>query len=236
MIHHESSRKAMENNKKEIFQNIVQIQENERKRIAEELHDVTLQSLVHITHQVELAILYLDEDTNKTKLELAKVKQNIKDLMDDTRKVIYNVRPMSFDDLGFIDALKYEIKKLNDSSKIEFSYSFDESVHIDDSLIKLSLYRCVQECLQNCIKHSDATKVLVEIKRDEYTPYIIISDNGIGMDYESMKNTLYNHFGLSMCRERISAIGGTMEIDSKPGEGTTIRFIAKDMLLLEQLA
>jgi two-component system sensor histidine kinase DegS len=212
----------MEN--KDIIFNIVQIQENERKRIAGEIHDTSLQSLVHISHQVELASLHIDNDPVKAKDLMGEIRKGLKDLIDETRNVIFNLRPMSFDDLSFTDATASYIKKLNDQSSINYTYDF-EDVSQEIPVVRLSLYRCVQECLKNCEKHSQAKNVHVSIFKKNDRLHIVIIDDGKGFDVDSIPGTEQNHFGLSLIKERIDAFGGEVIISSSPGKGTKITLI-----------
>ena len=92
----------MENDRLEILS----MQEAERKRIAEDLHDTTVQDLVHLSQQLELAILYLDKDTIQTKKELFEARNNIKKIIEDMRETIYDLRPMAFDDIGWESAIE----------------------------------------------------------------------------------------------------------------------------------
>ena len=82
------------------------MQEAERKRIAEELHDTTVQDLVHLSQQLELANMYLNQDINLSRIELAKAKKHIKKIIEDMRGTIYDLRPMAFDDIGWKSAIE----------------------------------------------------------------------------------------------------------------------------------
>ena len=89
------------------------MQETERKRIADDLHDTTVQDLVHLSQQLELATMYLNQDVNQTRLELMSAKKYIKKIIEDMRGTIYDLRPMAFDDIGWnaaIDKLKKDFK------------------------------------------------------------------------------------------------------------------------------
>ena len=92
---------------------ILNIQEEERQRIAMELHDTSLQTLAHVIHQVDLAGIYMEKDIVRSKLELAEVKQNIKVVIEEIRNTIFDLRPMSFDDLGIEETIQRYIEYIN---------------------------------------------------------------------------------------------------------------------------
>ena len=101
---------------------ILDIQEKERQRIARDLHDSSLQNLSHLLHNVELSSLYVDEDPVKAKLELAVVNSRLKSIIQEIRDTIFDLRPMTFDDLGLKEAFERLVYKLRESSKFNITY------------------------------------------------------------------------------------------------------------------
>ena len=85
---------------------ILTIQEDERKRIARDLHDTSLQNLAHLIHKIELSSMYIDVDPNQAKLELASVNKKLREIIDEIRSILFDLRPMTFDDLGLKAALE----------------------------------------------------------------------------------------------------------------------------------
>lgn len=195
---------------------ILSMQEAERKRIAEDLHDTTVQDLVHLSQQLELAILYLNKDINQTKIELSEARNNIKKIIEDMRETIYDLRPMAFDDIGWesaIENLKNNLEEKNDINVIFDICNIDNC----DSLIKITIYRIIREACQNILKHANASKMVVSMK--EYTNNIslMIMDDGIGIgEYDRM-----NHFGLSMVKEKVGLLSGRLSIFTNEN-GTTL--------------
>ena len=148
-------------------------QEMDRKRIASELHDTSLQDLTHIIHQIELSSLYIDIDPIKAKLELEDVNNQIRRVIQDIRNTIFNLRPMSFDDLGLSEAIDQYIDFL------QKKYAIDIFVHVDDIEYldikkKLNIYRIIHECLMNSAKHADANKIELLLKDEKAEIYISI--------------------------------------------------------------
>lgn len=203
---------------------VLEIQEKERQRIARDLHDSSLQNLTHLIHKVELSSLYIDQDPVKAKLELATIGKNLRKVIEDIRNNIFDLRPMSFDDLGIKETIEKMLLMINQDRHFKIETDIEDiKSYSDDSknkAILLSIYRIIQECVQNSIKHSQGNIIKVSLK-DKIDSYeIIIQDNGIGFDVnEAVKKD--NHFGLSVIKERVSLLNGRIEIDTK--KGTFIR-------------
>ena len=180
---------------------VLDVQEKERQRIARDLHDSSLQNLTHLVHKVELSSLYIDQDPIKAKLELATVEQGLRKVIDDIRNRIYDLRPMSFDDLGLKETLLKLFSSLNQDGKFNIETDIDEiDINVSDSITELALiniYRIIQECVQNSINHSNGNKIRVTLRNEDNVYSIIIQDNGIGFDLkEAVKKN--RHFGLSV--------------------------------------
>lgn len=198
---------------------ILSIQEEDRKRIARDLHDTSLQNLTHLIHQIELSGLYIDQDPIHAKLELSLVNKKIREIIDEIRNTIFNLRPMTFDDLG----LKAVFERLADSINEDKQYEIEldvEDVSCETNIILVTIYRVVHECLNNIVKHAEATKISLSCRCIENNCHIIISDNGKG--FSDMTDDGTKHFGIFCMKERIKLLGGKIYIDSSPERGTTI--------------
>ena len=199
---------------------VLDMQECERQRIARDLHDTSLQNLAHLVHKIELASMYIDKDPLQAKLELVTVNKNLKTIIEEIRNTIFDLRPMSFDDLGLkesFERLFYKLKELNPA--FEFDIQIEE-IKSDNDLILLNIFRIVQEAGLNAIKHSEATKINVVVKQEGNTCKILVSDNGIGFTEESIED---NHFGISIMKERVRLLSGNININSTESDGTEIR-------------
>lgn len=199
------------------------IQEKERQRIARDLHDTSLQNLTHLVHKLELASMYIDKDPLQAKLELATISKNLKDVIEEIRNTIFDLRPMSFDDLGLKESFERLFAKLKDANKaFDFDIIIDE-VSCENSLVLITIFRVVQEACSNAICHSCGNKLKVRIKREDTSVNIYIADNGCGFTAEDVKQKSDKHFGITVMKERINILGGNIVIDSIPGKGTEIR-------------
>lgn len=204
---------------------ILDIQEKERQRIARNLHDSSLQNLSHLVHNVELSSMYVDEDPIRAKLELAVVNSRLKSIIQEIRDTIFDLRPMTFDDLGLKEAFERLVYKLRESSKLNITY-YVEDINCSNSLILMTIFRIIEECLNNAIKHSKGTNICFELKRNSDDDcMIIVSDNGISFNCDDVLFSEDRHFGLCILKERVELLSGTMEINSKPEHGTIIKII-----------
>lgn len=199
------------------------IQEKDRQRIARDLHDTSLQNLAHLIHKIELSSMYIDKDPVQAKLELACVNKNMKAIIDDIRNTIFDLRPMSFDDLGFSDMLQDFINKLRDRYKVEVNSEID-IISSNNNILLISLYRVIRECCLNAMEHSECKNLYVKVK-DNYSKQTIdieIRDDGIGFNVEESSAMVSNHYGLKIMKERIELLGGQISIKSGYGQGTDI--------------
>ncbi len=199
------------------------IQEKDRQRIARDLHDTSLQNLAHLIHRIELSSMYIDKDPIQAKLELASINKNMKSIIEDIRNTIFDLRPMSFDDLGFTDMLNDFLRKLQDRYKIQVNSEID-NIQSSNQILLISLYRVIKECCLNAMEHSECQLLIVKVKNNQHLNSIDIEvkDDGVGFDIYDVSSSMSNHYGLKIMRERINLLGGTISINSQNGKGTCI--------------
>ncbi len=204
---------------------IIEAQEEERYRVARDIHDGPAQSLANLGLKVELCEKLLSIDTDRTKEELKNLKQLVRDNLKDVRKIIYDLRPMSLDDLGLIPTIQKYASVFSNETSIETDIKvFNDSADID-SIVEIAAFRIVQEALSNIRKHSKAKNVLVKIEAKRTKLYIVIHDDGIGFDTEEIYNSddsLSGGFGLIGMKERAELLGGSLNITSVKGKGTKV--------------
>lgn len=210
---------------------ILEMQEKDRQRIARELHDSSVQNLTHLIHMIELSLMYIDKDSIRAKLELEDCIKILKSTVEEIREVIFNFRPMSFDDLGF----KQCIENFISDSKIKYKKSEIEYqiLNLTDiewkninkqeiNLFLLSVYRIIQEAINNALKHSDADKITLIVGTKNDKCYININDNGKGFNFDNKSEQEDKHFGLSIMKERINLLHGVISINTDIEKGTEI--------------
>lgn len=201
---------------------VINIQEEDRQRIARDLHDTSLQNLAHLIHKIELSSLYIDQDPVRAKLELSVVSKNLKDIIEEIRSIIFDLRPMTFDDLGLRAALERLINNVNEKNKYKIQMQI-EDVSCENDLILLTLYRVAKECILNIIKHAEADKIYFSCKCIENLCIMEVEDNGKGFNEKEVEGKEDKHFGISVMRERVSLLGGKIEINSEIDKGTKIK-------------
>ena len=200
-------------------------QELDRNRIARDLHDSTVQNLTMLVHKTELCTKLLNVDNVRVMLELQTMIENIKMTIDDMREIIYNLRPMSLNNLGLGATLESFCAHIKRSHTIETEFVL---IGVEPKILqiqKITLYRIVQEACNNIFKYAKATKIWITLIFSEKEIQIIIRDNGIGFDKEKkMKQTgdELHGFGLSIMRERTNLLEGKFEIESVPKKGTKV--------------
>lgn len=214
---------------------ILEIQEFERKRIARDLHDTTVQNLAALVHKIEFVEKLVDMDMLRAKLELNVVQNTIRNSIEDIRNIIYNLHPMQINDLGLIATLEKFVGKFTDESGMAIHFLFSGE-DCSNTTISLALFRIVQEACNNSVRYSKANQIIVEYKNENNEIYLRIEDNGIGFDLdESPKKALDEGrgFGLSVMKERVYLLSGKLEIESNIDKGTKI--IVKIPCLAESL-
>lgn len=206
-------------NRKDSEITVLKIQEEDRQRIARELHDTSLQNLTHLIHKIELCSMYIDTDPVQAKLELSVVSKHLKETIDEIRGTIFDLRPMTFDDLGMKAAIERLLISINENNCFEIDSDI-EDVSCETNLVMVSIYRIVQESLANIVKHSEAKKVKFSFKKINEKCVIDIKDDGKGFIQKDVNGD--KHFGILLMKERVNLLNGEITITSEEGVGTGI--------------
>ena len=202
---------------------IIEAQEEERKRLSREIHDGPAQMLANVLLRTDLINLtYEQRGGDEAMKEIIDLKSMVRNALSEVRRIIYDLRPMALDDLGLIPTLrKYisTIEEYNPTKKINFQ-AFGEEKRMQTNF-EVAIFRLVQECLTNSIKHGKFTEAWVKVEWLQQKMNIIVKDNGVGFDPQVVKE---KSFGLIGMQERVDLLEGTMKIISSPGKGATILF------------
>lgn len=198
---------------------VLKIQEDDRQRIARELHDTSLQNLTHLIHKLELCSMYIDTDPIQAKLELSIVNKRLKETIDEIRGTIFDLRPMSFDDLGMKAALERLLININENNWFEIDSNI-EDVSCETNMMMVTIYRIIQESLANIVKHSEAKKINFSFKKIDDRYVIDIKDDGKGFIQKNVNDE--KHFGILLMKERVNLLNGEIIITSEEGMGTGI--------------
>lgn len=203
---------------------ITDAQEDERKRLARELHDETIQELIAIDQHIQMIGKNVSHDLELTgKLEelRAAINSSIKEL----RQLIRALRPIYLEDLGLVPALEMLAKDMEKEQGIPVIFTITGERRRLAANAELAVFRIVQEALTNARRYAQATSVSVDVlfNRDVFST--TISDDGVGfMPPDRVRDlSAQGHFGLMGMHERAELIGGTLDLNSAPGDGTQIR-------------
>ena len=214
---------------------IIKAQEEERKRVAREIHDGPAQSMSNVVLKAEICEKLMQKDLEAAKDEIKNLKSVVKDSLQDVRRIIYDLRPMSLDDLGLIPTLQRYVNSYTEENKIPVIFRNRGSFENLKSIISLTVFRIIQEGLSNIKKYSKAKNVTINLEFLNEDLILSVSDDGVGFNLEEVKKKHFNingGFGLFSMRERVELLEGKFEIISAKGQGT--RLTARIPLLLEE--
>ena len=203
---------------------IIKAQEEERKRVAREIHDGPAQSLANVVFRVELCEKLMDVDLNKTKDELRELKQIVKNGLQEVRRIIFDLRPMALDDLGLVPALNRFVETFQEREGIELELTIMGKERQLHSSLEIAFFRLIQESLSNIKKHAQAKEAKIRV---EFTPSrvnVIVEDWGKGFNVDKFHQEVREQesFGLLGMKERVKLLGGEMQIRSTIGKGTKV--------------
>ena len=205
---------------------LLETQENERQRISRELHDSTVQNLTSIIHKTELCSKLIDMDPVRCKLELTMISRTIRDIINDTRQMIYNLRPMSFDDIGLEVTIERAIDKIKNDKLCNICFTVEGESYKIKSVVGITLLRIIQEACNNAIKYAHANIISVKLIYEDDAVVILVEDDGTGFNIDNTDVSTRNDnsgFGLSMMKERVYLLSGEIEITSENNVGTKIQ-------------
>ena len=197
--------------------------EEERNRIARDLHDDTIQTMIAVSRRLD-DVASRDSSTLEEVLSsLAHLREDVDGALIRTRRFIQDLRPPTLEYLGLVAALRELATQIQEQWSIEVNFEVKGSERRFTSEEELLIYRIGQESLRNIWKHSKATKAKLTIRFGENKTSITVSDNGKGCELgESSEFLKAGKLGLMGMKERAHLLGGTLEMRSKPGKGTTI--------------
>jgi signal transduction histidine kinase len=208
-----------------LLKRLIHAQEEERKRIAREIHDEFGQSLSSIALNIELTHRALAQDPNKATDHLSRAGELVANSTDQMYNLILGLRPSALDDLGLIAALKSHIHRTLEPAGIGYDFQTEALTDRLPPQIETTLFRLIQEALTNIIRHAGASRVTLSISLRNGVIQGDVIDDGVGFDPSSIRISDQDEQGLGLLgmRERVEQFGGTLDVDSSPGSGTRIR-------------
>lgn len=217
-------------NKMQLFGiKVIEAQEEERKRISRDIHDGPAQDMANIMLRAEYCERVIDKDILSAKDEIRELKTDVKNTLDNIRKIIYDLRPMSLDDLGLVPTIEKYIEEFKRDNDLNVQFNCCGKFENLNSGIEIAVYRVVQEALNNIKKHAMAKNISIELRMTEdVKKHIIvkIEDDGMGFSESHYKEKIESKscgFGIIGMKERIEVLEGKFSLDSRENIGTVIK-------------
>lgn len=208
----------------ELFRRVVAAQEAERQRIARDLHDETGQSLTAIGMGLRGLAGRITPRNKEASTTLHKLEMLTADSLKELQRLMADLRPSHLDDLGLSAALRWYSSRIQEHSSLHIRVDIHgEECDLDDAM-KITIFRIIQESINNVIKHSQATHVNIHLHFEDKGVRISVFDNGIGFDRDQVQQRRANRpsLGLAGMEERAALLNGTVSIQSRPGFGTEV--------------
>jgi signal transduction histidine kinase len=211
--------------REEVTQQLIASQEAERRRIAAELHDSLGQNLLLAKNRALLA-LSSGQASPETREQLEGIRDVASQAIAEVRQIAHALHPYQLDHLGLTRALKAMIENAAQSTNILFEHKLDAVDDVFAPESATNLYRVVQECLTNALKHAQARSVRIQLERDVRQVRLLVQDNGRGfMPEQRPAGGPSRGLGLKHIAERVRILNGTLQISSRPATGTAIEVV-----------
>ena len=217
-------RRRLEENMHLYLQQATRAQEEERKRLAMELHDQTIQDLVALSRRLDALKSPVFSEGEGPAQELDRIRRQISDIIQAIRQISQNLRPPALDRLGLLPALGHLVSEFNRQGLASARVNTEgKQIRLGEET-ELTLFRITQEALNNALRHAQATRLEVLVKFESAKVELRINDNGKGFDPQKtwLRVAQNANLGLLGMQERAHLIGGSFSLVSEPGKGTTV--------------
>lgn len=194
---------------------LIQAQEDERQRIAKDLHDSVGQNILFLKNQVQ---------TNGDQIDPAKLIKSIDAALQEIRNISKNLYPNQLEKYGLVAAVEALAEEVTHATGIFVSSDMEGIEEILNKNVKINFYRIIQEFVNNTLKHAEATAIRITAQQTDQTIELIVQDNGKGFDKAEMQRKAHHSFGLLNMEERVKMLKGKFAIESEPGKGTKSTF------------
>ena len=219
---------------------MIKAQEDERLRVSRELHDGAAQDIANLIFQSSIIEKTIDIDPDEAKHGLQELRGQIRDCLKEIRQVIFDMRPMSLDDLGLAPALNQLVAKLHERDVLDAQISVSGNEPKLSKYVEVGLFRIVQEALSNVHKHAGVREAKVRVLFNDAAVSILVTDAGKGFDPDSLEQKIADeetediepesddemrtepHYGLLGMKERARLIGAEISVVSAPNKGTRV--------------
>lgn len=206
---------------------IIKAQEDERLRVSREIHDGPAQEMANLIYQASICERLVDTRPDEAKASLQELRRQIRTCLANVRQIIFDMRPMSLDDLGLLPALQQLVRKLEERQILKTEFQSSGKERPLDKHVEVTLFRIIQEALNNIHRHAGVSEGRLRLLFGPDSLSVLVSDEGNGFDleeYEAMRKNVdgNGHFGMLGMEERAKLIGATFTVISAPGEGTKV--------------
>jgi signal transduction histidine kinase len=203
---------------------LIESQEQERNRVASELHDGLGQDLLVMKNRLRMLAEGASPEVSGQLLEIS---SSTSQAISEVRKISHALRPTALEQVGLTKGIEWMVEQIAQTSAAKYSTELENIDGLLSAGMEINLYRILQEALNNVMKHSQATEVIVELRKQPKAILASVFDNGRGFDVEHMgrKGQLPHGFGFSSMKERSNVLGGQLEFRSAEGKGTRLTLI-----------
>jgi signal transduction histidine kinase len=204
---------------REQFAKVTAAEEEERQRIARELHDGLGPALASLNIRLLTVHKLLERDRNPVAEEIRELAEQVQASIQDIRRLIHDLRPVALDELGLVPALREYLARCEQEHSLVVEFSTDAGERLP-APVETALFRIVQEAVNNVMRHAHAKHVSVSLTRGVDHVKLDVADDGQGFDVQLPRPG--KHVGLWSMRERVEQLGGQFEVHSAPDRGTTV--------------
>ncbi len=203
---------------------VLSAQEDERKRIARELHDVTSGALARVLINIGMYEDLVPDDWTELREKIRATRVLCEQTLENVRQMIFGLRPTLLDDLGLAAAVHWYAKNNLEPADIQVQFETSNDLGRAPATVETALFRIAQEAITNIIRHANATHVNIQLSRTPTHWVFIVQDDGRGFDPRTTahESTTDHRWGLFGVHERVALLGGTFNIESATGSGTTL--------------
>lgn len=212
----------VEKEKGSTVEQVIDAQEEERRKISRQIHDGPAQALSNFILQTEIAMRLFDTDTEKAREELTNLKAAAASTFSHVRDYIFDLRPMMLDDLGLVPTVRRYTEALKEKTGLALSTVVTGTERRLEAHREVLVFRAIQELLGNVREYAQATQVKVTLDIDDHQVRAAVEDNGKGFDPAGLQPKDGAGRGLLLLQGRIEQVGGSMNFDSQPGKGSRV--------------
>lgn len=203
---------------------VIQTEEAVRQGLVRKMHDTVASSISNFILQAEICQRFFDVNPDRARAELNALKNSAGSTFSNVKDFIFDLRPMMLDDLGVVPTLRRYAESFQEKNGIPVPITITGVERRLESHIEVTIFRSVQELLQNALTHAQATQIQISLDMAQERVLAVVEDNGSGFNPDEILNGNGRTIGLATLRERIEMLNGELNIQSSIGQGTRIEF------------